>query len=149
MTRARLASAEDTERFGSALAARLRARQGLTVYLEGPLGAGKTALVRGALRALGEAGRVRSPTYTLLEPYNLADHRVVHLDLYRLEDAAELHALGLPDYAPDRHWWFIEWPERAGALLPPPDLRLRLSYDGDGRCVEWSGPLAGELQGLA
>lgn len=96
------------------------------VWLAGGLGSGKTTFARGALRALGVRGTVRSPTYTLLERYELDALTVVHLDLYRLRDAGELEPLGLRELHKPLHLWFIEWPERGGARLPPPDLRVEL-----------------------
>jgi tRNA threonylcarbamoyladenosine biosynthesis protein TsaE len=140
-----LHSAEDTARLGAAVAEALGPRAGAVIYLEGPLGAGKTTLARGLLRALGVEGTIRSPTYTLLEPYELAGKTLVHLDLYRLVDPAELEPLGLRDYPPERCWWLIEWPERAGTRLPQPDLRLALSHQPGGRRAVLSGPAAGGL----
>lgn len=106
-----------------------------SVHLEGPLGAGKTTLARGLLRGLGHPGRVRSPSFTLLEPYELADCRVYHLDLYRLADAAELDDLGVADLLEPGSLLLIEWAERGGSRLPAPDLRLVLDYEGEGRRV--------------
>jgi len=135
--RQRCLSAGDTEEFGAAL---VRARPPgdalAVVYLRGDLGAGKTTLVRGALRALGVPGAVRSPTYTLLEPYGVGLLTVVHADLYRLRDASELEPLGLRDFAAARHLWFIEWPDRGAGRLPPPDLDLVLSAASDGHSIE-------------
>lgn len=142
MTTVALHSAEQTAALGAAAAALLAARPGGVVYLEGPLGAGKTTLARGLLQALGVRGAIRSPTYTLLEPYEVAGRLVVHLDLYRLADERELESLGLRDYPPERCWWLIEWPERAGARLPPPELRIALAHEGPGRRAALSGPLA-------
>lgn len=105
------------------------------VALEGPLGAGKTTLVRGWLRALGHAGPVRSPTYTLLETYVLAGVRVHHLDLYRLADPEELEFIGVRDLAGEDALWLIEWPQHGGDRLPPVDHRIRIDYDGAGRRV--------------
>lgn len=132
----RLADAAATEEFGRALAAPLAAgcrKAPLLLELEGPLGAGKTTLARGLLRGLGHAGRVRSPTFTLLEPYDLADCQLVHLDLYRLADPAELDYLGLVDVLGPGTLALVEWPERGGDRLPAADLRLALDYDGPGR----------------
>jgi tRNA threonylcarbamoyladenosine biosynthesis protein TsaE len=97
------------------------------VYLNGDLGAGKTTWVRGFLRACGVTALVRSPTYTLLELYDLGDATAVHLDLYRLQDASELEALGLRDWAQPGYLWLIEWPERGVGGLPPADLCVALS----------------------
>ncbi len=103
------------------------------VALEGPLGAGKTSLARAFLRALGHEGAVRSPTYTLLEPYEFDDRLVVHLDLYRLSDPGELDYLGVEDLFCPGHILLVEWPERGLGHLPAPDLSVRLAYAGSGR----------------
>ena len=128
-----LPDAAATEAFGAALANALRDREGLVVYLRGNLGAGKTTLVRGLLRALGVEGRIRSPTYTLMEPYRAGERSVIHLDLYRIADPLELNNLGIQDFPPQKTWWLIEWPERGASLLPPPDLQIDLRVDGKGR----------------
>lgn len=141
-----LRSAEETAALGAQLAVALRARPGLVLYLEGPLGAGKTTLVRGLLRELGVTGTIRSPTYTLLEPYEVGGKTLIHLDLYRIKDASELEALGLRDYAPEACWWLIEWPEQGAPRLPPPELRVRLALDPQGRRASLSGPAAGAIQ---
>lgn len=106
------------------------------VYLHGDLGAGKTTLVRGALRALGYEGAVRSPTYTLLERYELGGQVIVHFDLYRLADPEELHALGLRELLEEAAMLFFEWPERGEGLLPPATLTLRFDLEGEGRRVQ-------------
>ena len=103
------------------------------VALEGPLGAGKTFLARAFLRALDHEGPVRSPTYTLLEPYEFDDRTVVHLDLYRLSDPGELEFLGIEDLFSAGHILLVEWPERGLGILPAPDLTIRLAYAGAGR----------------
>lgn len=121
------ATTEDTERFGERLAAsRPRADVLATVYLQGDLGAGKTTFARGFLRGCGVTGPVRSPTYSLMEVHELPEISIVHLDLYRLREAAELETLGLRDWARPGHFWLIEWPDRGGGLLPPPDLSVEL-----------------------
>ncbi|MET0280163.1 MAG: tRNA (adenosine(37)-N6)-threonylcarbamoyltransferase complex ATPase subunit type 1 TsaE [Steroidobacteraceae bacterium] len=108
----------------------------LVLHLHGELGAGKTTLARGMLRALGETGPVRSPTYALLSEYMPPGGRVVHLDLYRLAGADELLALGLGDYLPDSRLWLVEWPDRAGgAGLPAADASVRIEVDASGRRV--------------
>jgi tRNA threonylcarbamoyladenosine biosynthesis protein TsaE len=134
-------SAEETEDFGAKLA---RARPGQTdflavVYLTGDLGAGKTTLTRGFLRALGVVGTVRSPTYTLLEVYELKELTAVHLDLYRLSDPAELDNLGLREWAGVGHLWLIEWPERGNDRLPLADLLVRLTAGSVAHDIEVSG----------
>jgi tRNA threonylcarbamoyladenosine biosynthesis protein TsaE len=130
-----LPSAADTERLGAELArtAPWSAAQALVVFLHGELGAGKTTLVRGLLRELGEAGTVRSPSYTLLETYEPGGHRVLHLDLYRLGGAEEVAALGLRDELDAGVLLLIEWPARASEALPPADLELTLAIAGSGR----------------
>jgi len=101
---------------------------GMVVWLSGGLGAGKTTLVRGLLRSLGYNGRVRSPTFTLLEPYNLPRFSVYHFDFYRLSSDNEWRDAGFGDYLGGSGVCLVEWPERAGAGLPPPDLALTLAF---------------------
>ena len=117
-------------------------RGGALVYLEGDLGAGKTTLARGVLRALGCVGPVKSPTYTLLEPYELGGLCVYHCDFYRLSDSAELEFLGLRDLLAPEALFLIEWPERGEGWLPAPDLRIRIRISGGGRLLELSGETA-------
>ena len=106
--------------------------------LGGELGAGKTTLARALLRELGVTGTVKSPTYTLVEPYQVAGNDVYHLDLYRLEGADELEALGWRDWLDAAAFLMVEWPERAGTLLLAPDLDCRLTTLGDGRAIALS-----------
>jgi len=116
-----------------ALAARLAAHQpaAAVVYLCGDLGAGKSTLARAWLRALGVSGPIRSPTYTLVEPYPIRGGTALHLDLYRLGAAGEWDELGLDDL--DRALWLIEWPERAPGHLPRADMRIHLALAQTGR----------------
>lgn len=127
--------------FGECLGRLLPRR--LVVYLEGDLGTGKTTLVRGILRALGHHGSVRSPTYTLIEPYELPQARVYHLDLYRLSGPDELEYLGLRDLSGDEAVLLVEWPERGAGALAPPDLVVGIRYQVRGRHLILSakGPL--------
>lgn len=105
------------------------------VTLSGPLGAGKTELVRACLHGLGHDGPVRSPTYTLVESYPLATCTVHHLDLYRLGDPEELELIGIRDLATADAVWLIEWPDRGGDRLPPVDWAIAIAYAGSGRRV--------------
>lgn len=134
-----LESAGQTEELGAKLAPWLRSRPGAVVYLQGPLGSGKTTLARGLLRELGVDGPIRSPTYTLMEPYDIGVRRLIHLDLYRLRSPIEVEQLGLQDYPPDQSWWLVEWPERGGAVLPPADLSIVLAPEGNGRKAKIQG----------
>jgi len=131
------ASAAETEALGARLlgAAPTRGAPCRIVTLSGDLGAGKSTFARGALRALGVTGTIKSPSYTLLETYELPPAQpsltAVHLDLYRLNDPEELEQLGLADYHRPGFLWLVEWPEKAGGRLPRPDLRFEFSI-GDG-----------------
>lgn len=130
-----LAAAPDSERLGAALAREVpwSAGRALCIFLRGDLGAGKTTVARGLIQALGIAEIVRSPSYTLLETYEAAGHRVLHLDLYRLSGGAELPALGIRDALDAGVLLLVEWPERARDALPTPDLEIRLAMAGEGR----------------
>lgn len=145
MTERLLADADATEAFGAELGRLTAASPGLVVYLHGDLGAGKTTLVRGWLRALGATGPIRSPTYTLVEPYRLGGRDVVHLDCYRLRDATELDGLGLDDYPPERTLWLVEWPGRGAGRLPKPDLEIHLHPHDGKRKIHVDGSAAATL----
>ena len=128
-----VATAEEMEALGGRMARRLHA--GMVVYFHGNLGAGKTTLIRGILRGLGHGGAVKSPTYTLVEPYEFGARRVYHFDLYRLGLAEELDDIGLRDYLDAEALCLVEWPERGVPRLPPADLRIVLDYADAGRTV--------------
>jgi tRNA threonylcarbamoyladenosine biosynthesis protein TsaE len=120
-----------TAAFGGQLAAVCKG--GLLVFLHGHLGAGKTTLVRGFVRACGHSGPVKSPTYTLVEPYSTACGNLYHLDLYRLADAEELEWIGIRDLFELESICLIEWPEQGAGILPEPDLHIYLQAKDAGR----------------
>jgi len=129
-----LADSSSTEALGQALAQALPdAAGGAVMYLQGELGAGKTTCVRSLLRTLGVEGLVRSPTYTLVETYDLPSLVCVHVDLYRLQSLTEVDELGLRDLVGPGCLLLVEWPERGGGHLPPADVDLTLLYSGEGR----------------
>lgn len=114
----------------------------LVVHLQGNLGAGKTTFCRGVLRGLGHTGNVKSPTYTLVEPYVLATGAVYHFDLYRLRDPAELQYLGVEDYFDHGRLCLVEWPDRGNGMIPEPDLQITLQIEGEGRRLLLEGSSA-------
>ena len=126
-----LPDAEATEAAGRALAPALV--PGTVITLAGDLGAGKTTLVRRVLRGLHIAGPIKSPTYTLVEPYTVSSLYLYHFDFYRLRDPDEWEAAGFREYFRDDAICLIEWPERAGPLLPVADLQITLEVVDDGR----------------
>lgn len=132
------ATADEMRALGARLAAALGAadvREPFVIGLSGDLGAGKTTFVGGLLAALGHEGPVRSPTYTLIEPYRLAGRDLYHCDLYRLRDPSELDDLGLRDLLVGSAVVLVEWPERAAGRLPTLDLALLLEYENQGRAL--------------
>jgi len=134
-----LADTAATEALGAGLGAVLPecadaiAQQGLTVYLQGDLGAGKTTLVRALLRELGVAGAVKSPTYTLLEPYEVSRLHLYHFDFYRFKTAREFADGGFAELFGPGGVCLVEWPERASGYLPPADLQILLTVQDAGR----------------
>ncbi|BAP15112.1 MAG: tRNA threonylcarbamoyladenosine biosynthesis protein TsaE [Alcanivorax borkumensis] len=132
-----LADEAATLALGAELGHRLAA--GGCVYLEGDLGAGKTTLVRGILRGLGHNGAVKSPTYTIVEPYEIRGVHIYHFDLYRLSDPEELELIGVREYFDAGSLCLLEWPERGAGVVPAPDLTITLAVNGHGRkaTLEW------------
>ena len=129
-----LATSEVTEIFGAKLQQILPKK--CMVFLQGDLGAGKTTLVRGFLRAAGHQGAVKSPTYTLVEEYLIHDRHIWHFDLYRLHDPEELEWIGIHDYFSHDAICFVEWPERGEGFLPEPDVIIELQAENNGRRVK-------------
>ena len=131
-----LATEKDTLDFSTQLANSIDDTAGITLYLSGCLGAGKTTFARGFLRGLGYQGKVKSPTYTLVEPYEIAGKKwkqCFHFDFYRLNHAEELLDMGLQEYFQSDTICLIEWPEKGSPFLPPADLVCQLVLSGEGR----------------
>jgi len=141
----------DQEALGAAIGRLLG--PGTVIHLRGEIGAGKTTLTRGILRGLGVTTPVKSPTYTLVEPYEGGRGPVYHFDLYRLADPEELHFFGAEEYFSPDSICILEWAERAGNALPPPDLVLEAAYrDATSRTVHleaWTDRGRAILEGLA
>jgi tRNA threonylcarbamoyladenosine biosynthesis protein TsaE len=129
-----LADEQAMSDFGARIA-RITEGHGL-LFLEGNLGMGKTTLSRGIIRALGHVGAVKSPTFTLVEPYEIGDIRAFHFDLYRLVDPEELEYLGIRDYFEDDALCLIEWPDKGAGFLPKPDLTITISPQDSGRSLK-------------
>lgn len=125
------ATETDMQNFSGRLAAMIPA--GAVLFLSGPLGAGKTTFTRGFLRGLGYAGKVKSPTYTLVEPYDIAGRKLFHFDFYRLNDPKELEHIGIREYFSASNLCLIEWPDKGLAWLPEPDLACYIAVMGQGR----------------
>jgi tRNA threonylcarbamoyladenosine biosynthesis protein TsaE len=122
--------------FGAQLSQHVSSK--LLIYLQGDLGMGKTTLVRGFLQGLGHKGRVKSPTYTLVEPYEMSGKSVYHFDLYRMAHPEELEMIGISEYLSENAICIIEWPEKGVGALPEPDLLIELAVQGQGRSLEMS-----------
>jgi len=135
-----LPDAAATTRLGAALAAGVV--PGRALHLSGELGSGKTTLVRGLLRALGIRGAVKSPTYAWVEPYRIVSLDLYHFDFYRFDKKTEWLSSGLREYFRPDAVCIVEWPERAGSLLSPPDLAIQLSYQGEARQASIEAPSA-------
>ena len=133
----KLPDADATETLGRSLALSLPSTHGggAVVYLHGELGTGKTTTVRSLLHALGVAGKVRSPTYTLIDTYVLPSLTCVHIDLYRVQSLSEVEELGIRDLAGPASLMLIEWPEKGEGAIPRADLMLALAYDDAARQV--------------
>lgn len=136
-----LDSAEAMMAAGGQLARTVRTRgiDSQVIYLVGELGAGKTTFVRGFLRGFGHTDRVPSPTYTLIEPYDIAGYAISHIDLYRLRSPGEAEVLALAELCGSGTIMLIEWPENGGHAVPPADLRIELDIDGQGRIMRLIG----------
>lgn len=106
---------------------------GVKIYLSGQLGAGKTTLIRFILKSLEIKDNIKSPTYTLVEPYKIDNQQYYHFDFYRIHSPEELFTIGIEDYLTEDAICFIEWPEHAKEILPPPDLQVNISIRGQGR----------------
>ncbi|MBJ9974812.1 tRNA (adenosine(37)-N6)-threonylcarbamoyltransferase complex ATPase subunit type 1 TsaE [Pseudomonas sp. S75] len=131
-----LADEPATVAFGATLA-RITGGHGV-IFLEGDLGAGKTTLSRGLIRGLGHSGAVKSPTFTVVEPYEIGDIRAFHFDLYRLVDAEELEFMGIRDYFEGDPLCLFEWPQKGAGVLPKPDLTITISPQAGGRSLNLS-----------
>ncbi len=132
-----LRNAEETVIFGEKVAKVVK--QAALLTIDGDLGTGKTTLCRGILRGLGVQGAVKSPTFTLVEPYLLGDRQIYHFDLYRLEDPQELEYIGIEDYFSQDCLCLVEWPHKGQGYLPEADVCVRLRVANLGRMLTWEG----------
>lgn len=138
-------SAASTESIAQRLAQCCKVQSSLVIHLMGELGAGKTTFCRGFIHGLGHQGKVKSPTYTVVEPYQLAGRDVYHFDLYRVNSYDELEAIGIRDYFNEQSLCLVEWPERAEGELSNPDLNVSLQYlDGERTLLLQSLTVEGE-----
>ncbi len=128
---------EATEQFGARLWTRLPEKS--LIFLHGDLGAGKTTLVRGLLRAAGVTGTIKSPTYALIEEYEIRERKIFHFDLYRLAEPEELEWIGIDDYLNENALCFIEWSEKGEGVLPVADVHITLTIQGGGRLLQIDG----------
>ena len=129
-----LNDSDATEEFGARLWEKLPEKA--LIFLHGDLGAGKTTLVRGLLRAAGVSGAIKSPTYAVIEEYSVAERKIFHFDLYRLADAEELEWIGIDDYLNQNALCLIEWSSKGEGVLPKADVNITLTTQNDGRLLE-------------
>jgi len=130
----KISSEQEMLEFGRNLAKNISS--GVVIYLQGPLGAGKTTLTRAIIQGLGHEGNVKSPTYTLVEPYEINHKIVYHFDFYRVVDPQELSMIGIRDYFTENSICIIEWPERAQGMIPPADVVIEIEMCEQGRQVK-------------
>lgn len=134
MDRKQILSDTAMQAFGQDIASQLQ--NGDLVFLQGDLGAGKTTLARGILHGLGVEGHIKSPTYTIVEPYQVNDQKIYHFDLYRISSPQELCEMGFDDYFTRDAIILVEWPEKASLLMSKPDLTCVIEFNGEGREIE-------------
>jgi tRNA threonylcarbamoyladenosine biosynthesis protein TsaE len=132
-----LSDNEATQQFGARLWELLPKKS--LIFLHGDLGAGKTTLVRGLLRAAGVTGAIKSPTYALIEEYDVSERKIFHFDLYRLADSEELEWIGIDDYLNQNALCFIEWSEKGAGVLPAANVNITLTSQDSGRLVKIDG----------
>ena len=132
-----LPDSESTEKFGAELFTCLPEKA--LIFLHGDLGAGKTTLVRGLLRAAGVTGAIKSPTYALIEEYEVNERKIFHFDLYRLADSEELEWIGIDDYLNENALCFVEWADKGAGVLPAANVNISLTIQRDGRLLQING----------